>query len=152
MDVVFVNYFIESTLHVLETTASVDVKRKKAFVKKGQAAYGDISGVLKFAGDVNGSAAISFDKEAILSIVSIMFGEEMKQLDDEIKDAVGEVINMVSGQVSMKFTQDGKQVKVELSEIIMGEGQVIVHAYDLPVLSIPFNTGTGRFIIELCCE
>ncbi len=152
MDAVFANYFIESTLHVLETTASVNVKRNKVFVKKGSDAYGDISGVLKFVGDVNGSASISFDKEAILSIVSVMFGEEIKEIDDEIKDAVGEIINMVSGQVSTKLTQDGKQVKVELSGVIMGEGQVINHEYDLPVLSIPFNTGTGRFIIELCCK
>jgi chemotaxis protein CheX len=46
---------------------------------------------------------VSFTEASILPIVSNMFGEEIKEMNEEIKDAVGEITNMISGQASKRL-------------------------------------------------
>ena len=152
MDANLVNPFIEATVSTLETTAQVQVKALKPYLKKEQGATGDITGVMEMTGDFSGSISISFSEKGILDIVSTMFGEEMTELNDEIKDAVGEIANMISGQVTNKLGEMGNSLKVSLAEVVMGPGQPIAHLEDKPVVALPFKTRAGKFTIEICFE
>jgi len=96
MDVKMINPFINATLNVLETMAFVKSEAEKPYLKKNHVAQGDVSGVVGFTGDTNGTLAVTFDELCILKIVSNMFGEEMTEVNDEIADAVGELTNMIS--------------------------------------------------------
>jgi chemotaxis protein CheX len=151
MDAALVNPFIEGTLHILDTTAFVKVKPETPFLKKDRKSFGDISGLLEITGDLSGSAAISFSKKSILGIVSAMFGEEMTELNDEIKDAVGEISNMVAGHVTTKIAELDKKVKVKFKEIKMGPQELIEHVEEgQHVLVLPFSTTKGKMVIEVC--
>ena len=97
MDVDLINPFIDATVHVLETMASTKAEAGKPYLKKDQVARGDVSGVIGLIGETSGTISVSFSEDSILSIVSNMFGEEMKELNEEIQDAVGEITNMISG-------------------------------------------------------
>lgn len=150
MEATFINYFLESTFHVLETTASTKVSARKPYRKRNHVAKGEISCVINISGDLSGTVSLSFSKQCILNIVSSMFGEEMKELDDEIKDAVGEIANMIAGQATTKFTEYGKTVKAETATVIMGNTHDITHSPDLPVIALPYQTGSGDFTLEIC--
>jgi chemotaxis protein CheX len=151
MDATLVNPFIEGTLHILDTTAFVKVKPEAPFLKKDQKSYGDISGFIEISGDLTGTAAISFSKKSILGIVSAMFGEEMTEINDEINDAVGEISNMVAGQVTTKIAETGKKVTVKFKEIKAGKDALIEHVKGVPyVLVLPFRTTKGKVVIEVC--
>ncbi|OGR26898.1 MAG: hypothetical protein A2277_17715 [Desulfobacterales bacterium RIFOXYA12_FULL_46_15] len=150
MDATLVNPFIEGTLHILDTTAFVKVKPETPFLKKSRNSLGDISGYLEISGDLTGSAAVSFSEKSILGIVSAMFGEDMTQINDEIKDAVGEISNMVAGQVTTKIAELNKKVKVKFKEIIMGQDKLIPHIDGAKyVLALPFRTTKGKVVIEV---
>ena len=150
MDATLVNPFIEGTLHILDTIAFVKVKPDEPFLKKNRKSLGDISGILEISGDVEGSAAITFSKESILGIVSAMFGEELTEINDDIDDAVGEISNMVAGNVTTKFAEMDKQAKVKFKEIRHGEGSVIEHLDGARhVLVLPFKTTKGKLIVEI---
>ena len=153
MDATLVNPFIEGTLHILSTTAFVKVKPDEPQIKKNERASGDITGVLKIDGDVSGTAAISFSEASILGIVSVMFGEDMVEINGEIVDAVGELSNMIAGHVTTKLTESGKQVKVKLAHVITGAEKAIPHDLNVgPVLSLPFRTTQGKLVVEVCCR
>ena len=150
MDATLVNPFIEGTLHILDTTAFVKVKPETPFLKKSRNSLGDISGYLEISGDLTGSAAVSFSEKRILGIVSAQFGEDMTQINDEIKDAVGEISNMVAGQVTTKIAELNKKVKVKFKEIIMGQDKLIPHIDGAKyVLALPFRTTKGKVVIEV---
>ncbi|MCF8044377.1 MAG: chemotaxis protein CheX [Desulfarculaceae bacterium] len=150
MDVSFVNPFIEGTLYILDTTAALKVKPDPPFVKKGDEALGDISGVLKMEGDISGSAAVSFSGTSILYIVSAMFGEEMTEVNEEIYDAVGEICNMIAGHVTTKMTEMEKSVKVKLVKVHLDQGHAIAHADGVEdVIVLPFRTTMGKLMIEV---
>ena len=103
MDVQLINPFINATLKVLETMAFVKAKAGKPFLKKDNTAKGDVSGIIGFTGETNGTVSVSFDESCILKIVSSMFGEEITEINSEITDAVGEITNMISGQARQKI-------------------------------------------------
>ncbi len=152
MDANLVNPFIEATLSVLETTASTEANLGKPFLKRESKALGDITGVISLSGEFNATIALSFTKDGILSIVSKMFGEELSELNDEIKDAVGEISNMVSGQVTNNISTLGDSLKAVLSTVILEQDHSIPHIGQFPVVAFPFETGTGAFTIEVCFE
>ncbi len=156
MDASIVNPFIEGTLYILNTTASVMAKPDAPFLKQNSAALGDISGILEMTGDISGSVAVTFTEKSILGIVSAMFGEEMTRMDEDINDAVGEIGNMISGHVTTKIVEMGKNVKVKLSEVKTGKNHIIEHFASQnhggikKVLAFPFKTTKGNLVIEVC--
>jgi len=99
MDAKHVNAFIEAALSILETTAQTPAKAfDDPFLKEKPAAKGDITGIISISGNYNGTVSITYSEKLILHVVSTMFGEEMTEINDDIKDAVGELTNMISGQ------------------------------------------------------
>ncbi|GAB6094164.1 chemotaxis protein CheX [Desulfatiferula olefinivorans] len=152
MDANLVNPFIEATLNILETTASTTATAGKPYVKKDPRARGVITGVIRLTGKLSGTVALSFSGPGILSIVSNMFGEPLSELNDEIKDAVGEIANMVSGRATNSVAQKGMDCKAALDKVVMGDNHTVPHAGPYPAIALPFDTRAGDFTIEICLE
>jgi chemotaxis protein CheX len=152
MDVRYINPFIESTIHVLKTTSSITAKVGKPFLKTDGVARGDVSGIIGLAGDVRGSISVSFSEACILPVVSNMFGEKLTELNDEVKDAVGEISNMISGQARQKLELIGRNLKAAIPIVIMGKNHSISHITKDKIIAIPFTTDSGEFTIEVSFE
>jgi chemotaxis protein CheX len=152
MDVKFINPFIAATIHVLDTLAHVETKPGKPFIKKDKIARGDVTGVIGLTGKMRGTISVSFSEPCILSIVSGMFGEEMKEMNEEIRDAVGEISNMISGQARRKLEEDGLSLSAAIPTVIMGKDHSLSHITTYPVIAIPFHTAKGEFTIEVSFE
>lgn len=152
MDAKMINPFINATLNVLETMAFIKSKAEKPYLKKDHVAQGDVSGVVGFTGDANGTLAVTFDELCILKIVSNMFGEEMTEVNDEIADAVGELTNMISGQARKELEEIDVMFKGAIPTVITGKNHTIETKTNGPKVAIPFKTEAGSFIIEVCLE
>lgn len=152
MDVRYINPFIESTIHVLKTMSSVTANVGKPYLKKDEVAKGDVSGIIGLAGDVKGSISVSFSEACILPIVSKMFGEKLTELNDEVKDAVGEISNMISGQARQKLEIIGRNLQAAIPIVIMGRNHTISHITKDKIVAIPFKTDGGEFTIEVSFE
>jgi len=152
MDVNLINPFIEATLNVLGTMASTKAQSGKPYLKKDEVARGDVSGVIGMTGETKGTVSVSFTEKSILAIVSNMLAEEIKELNEEIKDAVGEITNMISGQARKALEELGRPLKAAIPTVIMGEHHTITHVTIYPIIAIPFSTDNGEFTIEVCFE
>ena len=152
MDARLINPFIDATLNVLETMASTKAQVGKPYLKKEQVARGDVSGVIGLTGEASGTISVSFTERSILSIVSKMLGEEIKEVNDQIKDAVGEVTNIISGQARQKIEELGTSIQAAIPTVVVGKNHVITHVTTYPVIAIPFTTDNGEFTIEVCFE
>ena len=152
MDVKFINPFINATLHVLNTMAFTKAEAGKPFLKKDKVARGDVSGVIGLIVEVSGTISFSFTEKCILSFVSKMFGEEIKELNDDIGDAAGEISNMISGQARREMEDMGRSLQAAIPTVIMGNGHTITHITSHPIIAIPFKTDNGEFTIEVCFE
>jgi chemotaxis protein CheX len=152
MDVKFINPFINATLNVLETMAFVKSEAGKPYLKKDDVARGDVSGVIGITGEKNGTIYVTFDESCILKIVSNMFGEEMKEINDEITDAVGELTNMISGQARKELEEIGKVFHGAIPSVITGKNHKLIPMTKGPKIAIPFKTDSGNFTVEIALE
>lgn len=149
-DVSFINPFLGAVINVLETMAMVQVKPGKPFVKTDRVATGDVTGLIGVSGFAKGTFALTMSQGSILSIVTNMIGEEYTRINDEVADAVGELTNMISGQARRALSENGMNFKASTPSVIVGKGHQVNHVGSGPVLSIPFSTDGGDFIVEVC--
>lgn len=152
MDVKYINPFITATLHVLDTLAHIKAQPGKPYVKKNKIATGDVTGIMGLTGTARGTVSVSFSEKCILSIVSGMFGEEMKELNEEIRDAAGEISNMISGQARRLLEEMGLSLSAAIPTVIMGKNHSLSAITTYPVIAIPFKTDHGEFTIEVSFE
>ncbi len=152
MDVKLINPFINATENVLGTMAFVESKAGKPYLKKDDVARGDVSGVIGFTGETNGTLSVTFDELCILKIVSSMFGEEMTEINDEIADAVGELTNMISGQARKELEEIGKKYQAAIPTVVTGKNHKLESMTKGPKIAIPFKTDAGSFTVEVSLE
>jgi chemotaxis protein CheX len=151
--------FINATLNVLRTMAFTEAHSRAPYLKNENVAKGDVSGVIGMTGDASGSLSVSFPETTILAIVSNMFAEEMAEVDDEIRDAVGEITNMISGQARQELEEMDVSLESAIPTVISGKNHTIKHITSYPIVAITFHldkgeycAGSEEFTIEVCLE
>lgn len=152
MDVELAKPFVKAAVDVLSTMAFIQPKPGKPFVKKNNLAQGDVTGLVGLTGDKNGSVSLSFSKVCAVAIVKNMLGGEVEDVVQDVKDAVGELTNMISGQARAGLSEKGLVFQGSTPSVIMGDNHTISHVSKSPIMAIPFETEFGKFTIEFCFE
>ena len=101
---------------------------------------------------MNGIISVTFTEKCIFYIVTGMFGEEVKELNAEIGDAVGEIANMISGQARQKLEGQGTNLQAAIPSVVIGKNHTISHLTKQPIIALPFSTQGGDFTVEICFE
>jgi len=152
MNADFVNPFLKATLNVLEMMAFVKPVAGKPYLKKDNVASGDISGIIGLTGATKGVVIISLSKEAALKIVGGMLGETLTEINDDIKDAVGEITNMISGDARRSLSEKGHNFEAGLPSVISGKNHEIESITSGPTVAIPFTVDGATFVVETSFE
>jgi chemotaxis protein CheX len=152
MDVRFINPFLNGAKEVLKTMAFIDATAGKAYLKKGDMAHGDVSGIIGITGDAIGSLAVSFHTNCICGIVSSMLRETHTEPTREVLDAVGELTNMISGVARTHMEKNGLSVYAAIPSVVVGVGHTINHILKAPSIVIPFSTPQGDFVVDVCIK
>ena len=151
-DVDFINPFLYAVVHVLQTMAHIEARHEQPYLNQERKSMGDVTGIIGITGYSKGTMSITLEKDVILKIVNNMLFEEYSEINDEICDAVGELTNMISGQARARLSEQGKAFDASTPAIFSGKGMEINHIANAPVLSIPFTTEEGRFVVEVAFE
>lgn len=144
--------FIEATSTVLSTMAMITPKPGTPYVKKDDVSAGDVSAVIGFTGDKNGSISVSFTKKCAIALVKAMLGDDIQDILQDAKDAVGEIANMVSGHARASLQSLGINCAGSTPSVILGDNHTITHMTKEPVMVIPFTTEHGDFFVEFAFE
>jgi len=150
IDVNLINPFITATQNALETMTMMKIVKKDLFLKDDYRMFGDISGVMGLSGDAEGSVVISLPQALALKIFAKMVGEEEKTaIDDDVKDAVGEVINVISGQAKGALANTKYHFIISLPSVVIGTGHEISHRSGTPCIAVTFECAGEVFAIQV---
>ena len=154
MRVEYINPFISATKKVLHTMAFTESEPGKPYLKEANnhGGLGDISGVIELTGEGRGSIALSFKKACILDIAKQMFGDEFSEINHEVVDMVGELVNMVSGETRRELAKHGFRFTAGIPVTSKGTNHEIPHFVQGRVIVIPFETAGGEYFMEACFE
>ena len=95
----------EATNEVFSTMLMMEVKTQDSFVKDEKNVSTDLISSLHFFGDrYMGKIAVFSSAAVACNIANSMLGTDTTVVDDEVKDGMGELVNMIAGVAKVKLT------------------------------------------------
>lgn len=150
MDPALITPFIKSVQNVFATMLQLPVEVEQPEIKNGTTASYDVSAIIGMSGDCVGSVVLSFEQESALRIVALFTGCEVTADSSDFTDAVGELVNMISGGAKAMFV--GRKASISTPSVVLGAKHVITSQKDMPVIVLPCVTDCGRFAIEIAIQ
>ena len=136
----YIQPFIDVTKTTFKNFVGADVKVGRPYFKeKNTANEWDISGVIGLSGEARGAVVISMKSALALRITGMLTGKKHSSVDEEVVDAIGETINIISGNAK-KGLEETFRLKISLPTIIEGPGhQVKWPNEQARIMCIPFD-------------
>lgn len=139
--------FVDSLRTVFQTMLQMNVEAGNAYERREPTPSHDVSGLITLSGDFDGSCVLSFPMEAAKRIVTIFAGAECDPAGGDFADAIGELVNMVTGGAKAKFK--GRTISISCPTVITGSGHVVRSSKEFSCFVIPFTSDLGNFVIEV---
>ena len=100
----------------------------------------DISAVIGLTGEARGAVVISMKKELVLKLTDMLTNTKHEKIDDEVVDAIGEIINIIAGNAKKGLEKDFHLI-ISLPTIIQGQNHVIKWPQSQTrIICIPFSS------------
>ncbi|MCA1796539.1 MAG: chemotaxis protein CheX [Geobacteraceae bacterium] len=139
----------DATTEIFETMIMVDINAGDPILEKINNFKCSVSGVIGLAGSCKGMLAIHLPDKVAMSITGSFLGMDVTEVDDDVTDAIGELANMVAGNIKMILDEAGNNVTVSIPSCVHGEEYSMDTVSDSQRVVIPFNIESGRFLVEL---
>ncbi len=147
MDQSYIIPFIKSVQNVFETMLQLPVQMGQPELKQPGDAGHDVSAIIGMSGDVEGSVVLSFPTTTAERVVALFTGTELDAGHEDFADAVGELVNMVSGGAKAQF--DGKEVTISCPSVVVGQSHQVYGRKDVVAICIPCESDCGEFNVEV---
>ncbi len=146
MDVRYINPFLEAVRSVFATMIHIDVTMGQPLITDVLPRY-DISGVIGMTGDVVGSVVLGFPSPVARVVVGKFAGSDYALESADFADALGEIVNMVSGAAKAKF--EGRNVSISTPSVVVGPGHTIARPARSACISLPCRAYCGEFCLDI---
>ena len=147
LDPIYVTAFIEATQNVFQRMLHQTVSFGKPLTGRLPHLENDVSAIVGMTGDVVGTVVLSLPAATTSKIVERFVGSPIDMENDDFADAVGELVNMISGGAKAKF--QGKQVRISCPSVVIGEGHTVQQPSDSVCISIPCESSCGGFCVDV---
>ncbi len=121
---------ISCTNEVFSTMIPMEIKPGESFYQEEEMISTDVISLVTFAGEYSGIVAIFCTKGFALNVTSNMLGIEATSIDQDAKDAMGEVANMIAGNVKNKVCETYGAMHLSVPIVIAGDDLSICSTTD----------------------
>ena len=111
-----------ATEELFKTMVAMELKHDSSLLAEETNVQTDISGFVSFMGKYHGTVGICCSKKFALKIASGMLMEEMTEVNADVIDTVGEIANMVAGNVKTKITESYGEMELSVPIVMLGNG------------------------------
>lgn len=136
---------IFSTMIMMEVSASGEVPTDKTLTES-------ISGIIGLAGTHKGVLAIHLPHRVAMAITGSFLGMDVNEMNSDVEDAIGELANMLGGNVKSILSENGRDISLSMPTTISGQQYDFQPTKDAESHIIPCACDAGPFIIELQLE
>ncbi|WP_224983253.1 chemotaxis protein CheX [Geomonas agri] len=107
-----------------------------------------VTSMVGLAGSHSGILAIHCPKKLALLVTSNMLGMDVTEVDEDVNDAMGEIANMVGGDVKHIFSPKGADINLSIPTVIYGNDYALESISSAESLVMPFTCGDERFLLS----
>jgi chemotaxis protein CheX len=111
-----------------------------------------ISSVVGFTGRLSGMLALHFSVDMACRMASRLLDMAVTQPDENVRDAVGELSNMLAGGLKKQLCNTDNMFKISIPTVIVGMEYSMHPPANSRQVWLGVNTGTCRFRIQIVLE
>lgn len=155
MEMKYIEPFVEATVDTFRTALATELKVGQPAVAGKLDFSRDISAIMNLSGDARGVVVLSFPKFVALRAVSRWTGMDMTKIKDllnEMADAVGELVNIICGTAKRDLSHTDEGLFVSLPTVVIGADHVIWSFRKTAAITVPFESELGPFAMDVRLE
>jgi chemotaxis protein CheX len=137
------------TKGVFSTMVMLDVVAEAPLTEPVVHFHETLTSMVGLAGTYTGILAVHCPKSLALLITSNMLGMEVTDIDDDVNDAMGEIANMIGGDVKHIFSPGGGDINLSIPTAIYGSDYMLKSMSSADSLVMPFDCSGERFLLTL---
>ena len=117
----YVEPFVDVTVNTFKEFVGVEViPRHPHFLDPEKTFEWDISAVIGLSGIVKGAVIISMKTDLAIKLTNLLTGETHNGIDADVVDAIGEINNIIAGNMKPKVP-NGERIVISIPTIIKGK-------------------------------
>ena len=132
-----------STMLMVELECDFDGDSSKCDIQS------NLTSMIGLGGGIRGMLAVHCPAVVAKAITSSFLGMDVEELDEDVKDAIGEIANMVAGNLKISYATADIQIELAIPTSIVGESFTISGIADAERVVLPLTMPEGTFWIEL---
>jgi chemotaxis protein CheX len=105
-----------------------------------------------YAGTLSGYISLCVSKEAALEIAQALLGSSAEEAHEHVRDAAGEMANMIAGSVRTNMTDRGEQLGISTPIVTVGTDFSTAALRDVSQAVVPFRMGPHNLFAYLVLQ
>ena len=143
---------IESVVEIFSTMLMLDVASSGEPAAESTPQVDSITGIVGLAGTHKGCLAIHLPHKVAMTITSNFLGMDVEEINADVEDAVGELANMLGGNVKSILSGKGRDIELSLPTTVSGHEYDFQPTQEVERHLIQFDGDAGSFCVELQLE
>lgn len=107
-----------------------------------------VSGMIGLSGDTQGILNIHCPYGTAKMITGNLLGLEVENVDEDVRDAIGEITNMVAGGLKVCLATEGVKIDLSVPTTIAGDSFTINRISKAEWIIIPFKSADERILVD----
>jgi len=117
----YVEPFVEVTVNTFKEFVGIDISpRHPHFLDPDKGFEWDISAVIGLSGVVKGAVIISMKADLAIKLTDMLTDDTHSEIDADVIDAIGEINNIIAGNIKPKVP-NGDKIVISIPTIIKGK-------------------------------
>ncbi len=142
---------IETTREIFSSMLMMDITVNEVMGDHGPL-NDTITGMIGLAGTHKGVLAVHLPYSLAMAITASFLVMDVKEINEDVHDAVGEIANMLGGNVKTILSEKGRDIDLSLPSTISGSQYSFQSDKAVDKVIIKFDTGNGSFMVEMDLE
>jgi len=144
-----VDPLLKSCERIFTEFVGLELEKKGVGMKQKLVPKFELSALLNvFTDDVRGKIIINFSERLALASHEKLLDEHKEFVDDDVKDTVAELVNIITGNAKVAYSEMGLVYRLSIPYVIHGRNQIISSYGKEPFVTSIYRTNMGYF--EIC--
>ena len=145
----FAKKIIKTTEEIFNTMIFMEISPGEPLADEKREISCHVSAMIGLTGDFSGMLSIHCPGPVGLAITGAMLGMDLEEISADVKDALGEIANMMAGGLKEAFAAENIALEIAIPTAISGKSYTISSPSGSGRVIIPFKVEQGQFFVEM---
>ncbi len=145
----FAKIITETTEEIFNCMIFIDIAASPALATGKQAIGCHVSAMIGLTGGLSAMLGIHCPSAVGLAVTGAMLDMELEEVDADVKDALGEIANMLAGGIKERLSVENIDLELAIPTAVAGKSYVISAPKGSQRVVVPFTISQGQFFVEI---